>query len=277
MSSETPPAPPRWNGRGNRLLAWRPQPTGSGHRLWLRTTGDVADQIWQATGDYRPLGLPAGYQGAWTHVLYSRSPLRAEVENLLDLLTRAITLPSPRGMATALALDWYKVADDELDGHSWSNTVAGDWISRGKYWYRSSPEQQRDVGRRAAQALVGAVRTHPTLNAATVVAHVPGHDVLQVSFGSRLARTVARDIGKPFVRVSCTTPFRSESKNVTDAQHAAALHGIFHVQQSLRGAHVLVVDDVLRSGRSMAEVARACRAAGATTVSGLCVARTMRS
>ena len=277
MSPETPPAPPRRDGRGNQLVAWRPQPTGSGHRLWLRTTGDVADQIRHAVRDYRPLDLPAGYQGAWTHVLHSRGPLRAEVESLLDLLTRAITLPSPRGMATTLALDWYKVADDETDSRSWSNTIAGDWVSRGKYWYRSSPEQQRDVGRRAAQALVEAVRAHPTLNAATVVAHVPGHDALQVSFGSRLARTVARDTGKPFVRVSCTSPFRPESKNVTDAQHAAALHGIFHIQQSLHGAYVLVVDDVFRSGRSMAEVARACRAAGAATVSGLCVARTRRS
>ena len=210
-------------------------------------------------------------------MLYSHAPLRTEVESLLELLIRAITLPSPRGMATTLALDWYKVADDQADARSWSNTVAGDWVSRGKYWYRSSPEQQQDVGRHAAQALVEAVRAHPTFAAATVVAHVPGHDVLQVSFGSRLAKTVARDTGKPFVRVSCTTPFRPESKNVTDAQHATALHGIFRVLQPLRRAHVLVVDDVFRSGRSMAEVARACRAAGASTVSGLCVVRTMRS
>jgi predicted amidophosphoribosyltransferase len=77
--------------------------------------------------------------------------------------------------------------------------------------------------------------------------------------------------------VSCTVPFRPEAKNVTDTQHAAVLRGSFRVSESLRGAQVLVVDDVFRSGASMGEVARACRAAGAQSVSGLCVARTLRN
>jgi pyrimidine operon attenuation protein/uracil phosphoribosyltransferase len=277
MPAATPPLPPRWNSRGNRLVTWTVQPSGPGHHLWLRTTADVAAQIRRASRDYRQIDPPARYDGTWTHLLYSRFPLTAEIENLLDLLTRTLTLPSPRGMDTALALDWYKVADHEVDSRSWSNTVAGDWVSRGKYWHWSSPEQQADLGRRAARALVEAVQRHPTLAATTVVADVPGHDAKQVSFGSRLAATVAQYTGRPFQRVTCTIPFRPEAKNVTDAQHSAVLHGSFRVLEPLRGARVLVVDDVIRSGRSMAEVARACRAAGAASVAGLCVARTMRS
>jgi hypoxanthine-guanine phosphoribosyltransferase len=203
--------------------------------------------------------------------------LTTEIENLLDLLTRAVTLPTPRGMDTVLALDWYKVAEDGVDPRSWSNTAAGEWVSQGKYWYRSGPLLQEEAGRQAARALAEAVRTHPTFTAATAVADVPGHDVMQVSFGSRLAATVAQQTDRPFVRVSCTVPFRPEAKNVTDGQHTAVLHGSFLVSEPLRGSRVLVVDDVFRSGRSMAEVARACRAAGATSVSGLCVVRTMRS
>lgn len=281
MSSETPssetPPPPRRDSRGNRLVDWAAQPTGSGHRLWLRTTADVVAQIRRAATDYRQVHPPDWYRGTWTHLLDSHVPLRAEIANLLDLLTRALTLPAPRGMDTVLALDWYKVADDDVDPRSWSNTAAGDWVSRGKYWYRSGPLRQEDAGRRAAAALAEAVRRHPALSTATVVADVPGHDALQVSFGSRLAATVAQQTGRPFVRVSCTVPFRPEAKSVTDAQHAAVLHGSFRVPEPLRGARVLVVDDVFRSGRSMAEVARACRAAGAASVSGLCVARTLRN
>jgi hypothetical protein len=278
MPSETPPPPPpRWDSRGNRLAEWTTRPAGSGHHLWLRGTADVVAQIRKVARDYRQIDPPAGYRGRWTHLLSSALPLRTEIADLLDLLTRAVTLPSPRGMDTALALDWYKVADDLIEPRSWSNTVAGDWVSRGKYWYRSGPQPQQDAGSRAARALVEAVQRHPALTAATVVADVPGHDALQVSFGSRLAASVARHTSRPFVSVSCTVPFRPEAKNVTDAQHAAVLDGSFRVAEPLRGARVLVVDDVFRSGRSMAEVARACRAAGAAAVCGLCVVRTMRA
>jgi Phosphoribosyl transferase domain len=275
--SDAPPPPLRRDHRGNRLLAWAPQPSEVGHRLWLRATDDVVAHVRQATADYRQLDLPAGYRGAWSHLLYSRFPLRIEVADLLELLTRTVTLPTPPTMTTALALDWYKVPDDAVDARSWANTTAGEWVTQGKYWYEWEPDRQDEVGLRAARALVDAVASHPVFVAATVVVDVPGHDTLQVSFGSRLAATVARETEKPFVPLSCTLVFRPEAKNLTDSQHRAALHGAFRAPEPLPGARVLVVDDVFRSGRSMAEAARACRDAGAATVSGLCVVRTMRS
>lgn len=42
---------------------------------------------------------------------------------------------------------------------------------------------------------------------------VPGHDTERVSFGSRMAATVARDFGMPKIRVKARDKFRAEAKS----------------------------------------------------------------
>jgi predicted amidophosphoribosyltransferase len=109
------------------------------------------------------------------------------------------------------------------------------------------------------------------------VLNVPGHDRTRLSFGSRLAATVARDRGLRFVRVESRSEFRAEAKSASSAQRAAMLPDQFIVSQDLREESVLIVDDVFKSGASMTEVARAARAEGAADVQGICAVRTMRA
>lgn len=186
-----------------------------------------------------------------------------------------ITLPVIENVNGAIALDWYKIPPDGVDSH-WRNTTSGDLVHRGKYWYKSDVEQQGIAGRTLARFACETVRAHARLICSAVVLDVPGHDSKQVSFGSRLAATVAMDTSKRFVKVAARDVFRAQAKAMDAAQQAESLRDQFEVQESLVGTSVLIVDDVFRSGASMKEVARAAKAAGALSVYGLAAVRTMR-
>ncbi|MCC8167187.1 MAG: ComF family protein, partial [Planctomycetes bacterium] len=89
-----------------------------------------------------------------------------------------------------------------------------------------------------------------------------------------LARTVAADAGLPLetgvlVRIRETEPqmyLRREARLVN-------LIGAFDCRRSLAGKRVLLVDDVMTTGATMAACAEALREAGAARVYGLVFAR----
>jgi ComF family protein len=60
-------------------------------------------------------------------------------------------------------------------------------------------------------------------------------------------------------------------------ERSANLRGAFHCSELLNGAHILVVDDVMTSGSTLAEVARTLKAAGAGRVTNLVAARAVRN
>jgi ComF family protein len=68
------------------------------------------------------------------------------------------------------------------------------------------------------------------------------------------------------------TPAQSE---LTAAERRANVRHAFAASPAVRGAHVVLVDDVLTTGATATECARALRAAGAATVGVLTVARVL--
>lgn len=91
-----------------------------------------------------------------------------------------------------------------------------------------------------------------------------------------LARSVVRVTGVPVDAALCVKtrdtppqtrlPWKARRKNI---------RGAFVVQGSLAGRHVVVVDDVLTTGATLSELARNLKHAGAATVTGWVVARTV--
>ena len=84
----------------------------------------------------------------------------------------------------------------------------------------------------------------------------------------------------PAVRVSPSSRGLADQAGLSAAERAANLAGALTVpspwQPSVRGRRVVLVDDVVTTGASLAESARALRAAGATVESAAVVAATAR-
>ena len=180
------------DSRGNRLLRWQAMNESGGHVLWLCGPSEVVDQLIGAVPEYTPLPLSAEATRRWTHSLRARGPLRSDVASLLELLTTVVSLPSPPNIDTAIALDWYKVPQEGVDAQEWLNTEMAKLVRQGKYLNQFNARRQADAGLELVARLCNAIRSHTGLGHATIILDVPGHDSERVSFGSRVASSVAR-------------------------------------------------------------------------------------
>jgi predicted amidophosphoribosyltransferase len=68
----------------------------------------------------------------------------------------------------------------------------------------------------------------------------------------------------------------ADQAGLTAADRATNLSGALRVRQDLRGLRVVVVDDVITTGATLAEAARALRAAGAEVPAAAVIAATER-
>lgn len=270
--------PFRRDSRGNALEGWTTStPTDGGHVLWLRGPFEVVRQVVALAPEYHllPDNMTAG--PTWTHALRSPRPdAQGSVRTLLGLLTQVVCLPSPPNVDFALALDWYKIPEEDVNPYYWSNTSTAELVSSGKYRYKNNGDMQRRVGLQLVDIMCDVVERHGVLSQATIVLDVPGHDSTRVSFGSRVATTIAARRNIRMIRVTSKSEFRPEAKDLEESERLNSLDGEFSVLQTLNGQPVLIADDVFRSGTSMGVVASAARKAGAGRIYGICGVRTMR-
>jgi pyrimidine operon attenuation protein/uracil phosphoribosyltransferase len=277
MSGSAGSAPFYRDQRGNRLEDWTTTSVGSGHVLWLRGPVEVVQQVTALAPEYRRLPDSVTAGPTWTHALQSPRPDAPElVRGLLGLLTEVVCLPSPPNVDFALALDWYKKPEEGVDPFDWDNTPTAQLVSSGKYRYKNNDDMQSRVGLQLVNLMCRAIERHGILTQATVILDIPGHDSSRVSFGSRMASTIARRRDIPIIKVAAKSAFRPEAKNLEESERLNFLNDQFSVRQSLTGQRVLIADDVFRSGTSMGAVASAARDVGAVNVYGICGVRTMR-
>lgn len=100
---------------------------------------------------------------------------------------------------------------------------------------------------------------------------VPLHDNRLKSRGFNQAEEIARYLGKklqiPIANKRCRrikdTPTQT---GLTAAERRKNLRGAFQMKHSLEGQHIVIIDDVMTTGQTMLEVAKAARASGAKTI-----------
>lgn len=262
--------------RDNRLAAHMFTNASSGRTRYLdlRCSDVVAAQFLDLDHcgvHYRRVAV---VNNEWTHRLEANGPPDLRVSSLADLLQDVITLPAPSPMTVALALDWYKTSIAGAEPEEWPYTPTAQMVRRGKYW-KEKPRTVEAAGRWLARRLGEVLARHPTLATADAVVVVPGHDRALLSFGERLASTVAAQCGLAEVRVESRREFRPEAKS----RGSGSMHNLddeFRIVGEFRGRHALGVDDVFRTGSTLRAVAQAARAAGAGRISGLVCTRTLR-
>jgi hypothetical protein len=264
--------------RGNRLErhVFEVAADGRSHRLLLRASSEIARQFERMSGiGYRPTECAELASAGWTHCLEARGMPAPSTRDLADLLAEVITLPISRSIDFAIAMDWYKVAADDIDPREWRNTPDGQRVYVGKYWI-SSPDARAAAGRSLVRRLVSATQRHPSLTtSANVVVAVPGHDRAYLSFGERLAASVSNILGLPLVRVTTPYEFRPPAKDLPTDSDNRTWDGL-SVTEDLSGCTALIIDDVFRTGRTMSAVGSAVMRAGAIRACGLVAVRTMR-
>ncbi|TAN36411.1 MAG: ComF family protein [Verrucomicrobia bacterium] len=124
------------------------------------------------------------------------------------------------------------------------------------------------------------LQTMPEFGSLDAIACVPLHRVRQRTRGynqaALLAHSLAREVQKPFLRRALMRhrPTGTQT-HLTARERVANVHGAFAVRRPevVQGRAVLLVDDVMTTGATLSECARVLKAAGATRVCALTVAR----
>jgi hypothetical protein len=260
--------------RGNRLVRSQIRKTEDGRerRIYLCCCDTVARQVEQVLqpGGFTRLEMPDNLKRTYSHRYGVAGQLAGPVRGFLELLEEVLVLEVSASLECAIALDFYKDPDPDLDPRQWPNTAAGQLVNAGKYWGNESARQK------LVEALADVIDRHPIYARADVILTVPGHRARTTSFGERVAKGVADTVNIPLLRTGAVNAERTSAKEADDQGWPRDLSGEFIVGPEVHGKVVIVIDDVFHTGITMSAVAKAARDAGAVAVLGLVGARTLR-
>ncbi len=260
------------DSRGDRLAdsAYKKTTTPGDPQRWVYLVGtdEMASQVALVAGDTcRQVAVGPRRIDEYTHCFHFSGEAPYAVHETLAVLKEVLTLTrrADSVLDAAIALDFYKAPDPDLDPMHWPNTDAGELVNQGKY-HGNARASWRLVDEMAA-----VITRHPLLRGASTIVSVPGHRADGVSFGEKLARHVAEKVGKDFVLTECLSGERPSVKESLEDREPS----VYRLPRYVSGT-VIVVDDVYWTGKSMNDVAAAARAAQAERVFGLAGARRMK-
>jgi predicted amidophosphoribosyltransferase len=198
-------------------------------------------------------------------------PPEDEMERLLGLMTRVLTVQDACDIGHCL--DFYRYPEEtDQSPEEWPYTPTGGRLKQAKYkGIRSAASVLED-------ALVDFVAVHPGLVRSEAVAGMPassGHGD-RPDWPAVWAGAIADALGAKRAPLQHARPTRPQ-KDIEDLEERARnQRGSMVADTTASGRCVLVVDDLYMQGDSMEEAARALRESGATSVFGLCVAKTVK-
>ncbi|MEX0629314.1 MAG: phosphoribosyltransferase family protein [Chloroflexota bacterium] len=183
------------------------------------------------------------------------------------MLQAVVTLRLDGPFRVAIALDRYKDPTTSEDSYLWKNTPIGQLFHDAKYGGDTA------AGKALARELHAFISTHPDYASAEAIVAVPSHTPAR--FSERLARAVGRMSALPVVVSDEAAGEGRAVKGLDDGERAVQLFRLD--PNAVHGKQVIVMDDMVRSGRTLVAVGEAASNAGAARVVGLAAVRTMRN
>lgn len=119
--------------------------------------------------------------------------------------------------------------------------------------------------RELSKALAQAIQRHPTLARADIIVGMPPRPSKTFHLADALVGKIGAILGRD-VGLALTKDEIPKLKNLPINQKLAALKGAFHLQESVEGKTVLVVDDLYQSGASAWSLAKFLKKNGAREV-----------
>ncbi len=193
-----------------------------------------------------------------------------QVKKLLHLLSRHITIVDTLDESYALAPHSLPPEDED---EKWKRTEIGSLVYKAKDYHQARAFRDQSAANSLAQHLHTFITTHPRYNGATVIAPAPSSNPantfnLPVALSAALARALGKRLVSP-KRVRAVPQLKEYDEGEAGVPRAEIQSNSIQVGEDLNGLNVIIIDDLYRSGSTLEEVARACRAAKASTVFGI--------
>ena len=207
--------------------------------------------------------------GEFYYTVPKESVQRDVLEGFLQLLHWSVTIADDADESHALQVHEMPPSDGAEERSKWAHTEMGRILNQAKSYDMMSGD--RLAAMRLAEQFVDWIQWHPKYRSAdAVVAPPAGNPNKKFDLPSLLASQIAGTLGMAHVE-SRKTKETHPQKDVGENQEELAenVHGSMVVEEDLSGRIALVVDDLYKSGATVCELTRACKAAGASAVLAL--------
>ena len=203
---------------------------------------------------------------------------RVQIRAFLDLLCRSVAIKDQLDESHALAP--HSLPPDRKEEKDWPRTKVGSLVNEAKDYDRERAYKDGNAVRLIEQRLIDFINLHPRYRLADGIVPTPSSNPSRIStlvttLAKRLANSTRKSLIVPdrYKSVAAMKEF-DESKVGSSAE--SAQHDSIRMHQDLKQKNLILFDDLYKTGGTIHEVARACRAAGAESVLGLTVTKTSK-
>lgn len=261
--------------RGNKIAKFeihkvKGQTDGPARIVDLCTSADIVAQVKMISEERaEDLDVPSELADEYSHRLYFPNGPGLDLRPVLSLLGKVLSIRIPN-VDVAIAFDWYAFPPD-AEHAEWRTTPLAEVRKKAKFWV-NSPQVMGEARTTLTGYMTRFLQLHPLYGSADTIIATPGHDRSRLSCGEDLAKRLATSTGMPLMMTDTAYEQREQAKG----DRPVDLSGQFSMPDDLSDLSVIVVDDCIKSGRTLKHMGFAAREAGAARVLGLAPVRTMR-
>ena len=214
--------------------------------------------------------------GEYYYTIPKASIQRDALERFLNLLHWSVTISDDADESHALQVHEVPPGDGEEESSKWAHTEMGLMVNQAKSYDMMSGDRPTAV--RLADQLVYWIKGHPRYRSADVVVAPPaGNSNKRFDLPGLLAGLIADTLDMAHITGRKTRETRPQKEAGDNPEELAEnVHDSMVVEEDLSGRITLIVDDLYRSGSTVCELVRACKAAGASAVLALAATKAAR-